>query len=330
MTLTGYPQLGRGELHIAHVLWGGLLLFVAALLPLILANRWVYTTEALLAGMGMGLFIDEVGKFITRNNDYFYPPAAPIIYAIFLLTVLLYLRVRRTTSEDTRTELYRSLDFIEEVLDRDLDREEHQELEALLKRVQQQADHPDWARLAGALLNFLSSEDLHLAAVAPSRLERSLNAWRRMAGRLFGHWRLKGALVGGLGALGLVQFLRLSRLIIALQSPAYLQELVADMVLKSHISSTVGLSWFSIRLALEGTTGFLLILSAVLLLIGYDRRGCHMAFIALLFSLAGINLLVFYFDQFATIFPAAVQFALLMGVIYYQRHYTNDTGQSLK
>ena len=90
--LTGYPQIGGGTLHIAHLLWGGLLLFIAALVPLIFANRWVYTSAALLAGAGVGLFIDEVGKFITRTNDYFYPPAAPTIYAFFLLTVLVYHR----------------------------------------------------------------------------------------------------------------------------------------------------------------------------------------------------------------------------------------------
>ncbi len=102
LELTGYPQLGNSELHIAHVLWGGLLLFIAALLPLLLANRWVYTVGGMLGGAGVGLFIDEVGKFITQSNDYFYPPAAPIIYAFFLLVVLLYLRVRRTASEDPR------------------------------------------------------------------------------------------------------------------------------------------------------------------------------------------------------------------------------------
>ena len=63
LELTGYPQLGSGTLHIAHMLWGGLLLFIAALLPLIFANRWVYWVEAVLAGVGVGLFIDEVGKF---------------------------------------------------------------------------------------------------------------------------------------------------------------------------------------------------------------------------------------------------------------------------
>lgn len=94
LELTGYPQLSRGELHIAHVLWGGLLLFASSLLMLILANRWVYLLGAVLAGLGVGLFVDEVGKFITQTNDYFYPAAAPIIYAFFLLTVLLYLQIR--------------------------------------------------------------------------------------------------------------------------------------------------------------------------------------------------------------------------------------------
>src|SRR5919199_5617889 len=106
LELTGYPQVGNSELHIAHVLWGGLLLFVASLLPLVFANRWVYKVGALLAGVGVGLFIDEVGKFIPQKNDYFYPAAAPIIYAFFLLTVLIYLQVRRPRSRDARAELY--------------------------------------------------------------------------------------------------------------------------------------------------------------------------------------------------------------------------------
>lgn len=92
---TGYPQVGGGELHIAHMLWGGLLLVVAALLPLILAAGWALTTSAILTGAGTGLFIDEVGKFITASNDYFYPLAAPLIYGLLLVLVLLFVVVRR-------------------------------------------------------------------------------------------------------------------------------------------------------------------------------------------------------------------------------------------
>jgi hypothetical protein len=137
--------VGNSELHIAHVLWGGLLLFAASLLPLVIANRWVYKVSALLADVGFGLLIDEVGKFITQSNNYFYPAAAPIIYAFFLLTVLLYLQVRRSRSRDARVELYHALDKFEEVLDHDLDARERAGLDARLYRVNRQATDPDTA-----------------------------------------------------------------------------------------------------------------------------------------------------------------------------------------
>jgi len=93
--VTGFPQLGNRVLHIAHALWGGLLLMVGALLPLALANRWALQISALLGGIGTGLFIDEVGKFITQTNDYFFAPALSLIYAFVLLNVLVYVYFRR-------------------------------------------------------------------------------------------------------------------------------------------------------------------------------------------------------------------------------------------
>jgi hypothetical protein len=95
LALTGFPKIGGGDLHIAHALWGGALLFVGALLPMVWAGRRVHDVAAASVGVGMGLFIDEVGKFITTRNDYFYPAAAPIIYSTFLLATVLFLWVRR-------------------------------------------------------------------------------------------------------------------------------------------------------------------------------------------------------------------------------------------
>src|SRR4029079_11778804 len=43
-----YPQIGNAELHIAHALWGGLLLFLSILLTLIVANRWALSLSAVL------------------------------------------------------------------------------------------------------------------------------------------------------------------------------------------------------------------------------------------------------------------------------------------
>jgi hypothetical protein len=65
---------------VAHVLWGGLLLFVAVALPLSFVNRYALWVSSVLGRIGVGLFIDEVGKFITQGNDYFFPLAFPIIY----------------------------------------------------------------------------------------------------------------------------------------------------------------------------------------------------------------------------------------------------------
>ena len=95
----GYPQIGGDILHISHALWGGLLLFIAVLLPMTLNNLWAIKTSALLSGIGVGLFIDEVGKFITQTNDYFFAPALSLIYGFFIPNVLVYLYFRRTASE---------------------------------------------------------------------------------------------------------------------------------------------------------------------------------------------------------------------------------------
>ena len=65
--LTGYPQNRNQTLHISYLLWGGLLLFIAALLMRMYANNSVFAVGGLLTGIGIGLFIDEVGKFITRK-----------------------------------------------------------------------------------------------------------------------------------------------------------------------------------------------------------------------------------------------------------------------
>ncbi len=124
LQLTGYPQIAGGDLHISHVLWGGLFLFVAAMAPLVLANRRIYILSAVLSGVGVGLFIDEVGKFITKDYNYHYPAAAPIVYIFFLLTMAVYLRLRRPPRHSDYDELVQSLEAIADDLNRPLSAEE--------------------------------------------------------------------------------------------------------------------------------------------------------------------------------------------------------------
>jgi hypothetical protein len=84
LALTNYPKLGGGGLHIAHLLWGGLFLLAAVIVALTWWNPAARWTAALLGGVGFGTFIDELGKFITADNDYFYRPTIALIYAIFV------------------------------------------------------------------------------------------------------------------------------------------------------------------------------------------------------------------------------------------------------
>lgn len=88
LALSGFPQLGGGGLHIAHVLWGGLLMAVAVVATLSWAGPVVRPFAALVGGIGFGLFIDEIGKFVTADNDYFFEPTASLIYVVVVVLIL--------------------------------------------------------------------------------------------------------------------------------------------------------------------------------------------------------------------------------------------------
>lgn len=135
--LTNYPQLGGGGLHIAHLLWGGLFMLVAIALLLTFVGRPIRRRAAIVGGVGFGFFIDELGKFITSDNNYFYTPAAALIYLIFVGLFLLARWAQRRSGLTSGEYVSNALELIGEAARRDLDERERREALALLGRADQ-------------------------------------------------------------------------------------------------------------------------------------------------------------------------------------------------
>jgi hypothetical protein len=112
LALTDYPRIGSNGIHIAHMLWGGLLMLLALLLLLAFLDRSVGHAAALIAGLGFGTFIDEIGKFVTADNDYFYRPAVALVYAAFVIAFLVartFVGQRRLTQREALANALRRL-----------------------------------------------------------------------------------------------------------------------------------------------------------------------------------------------------------------------------
>jgi len=137
--LTGYPQLGGGGLHIAHMLWGGLLMAGANILMLGYIGVRIQRLAALIGGIGFGIFIDELGKFITSDNNYFFRPTIGIIYAIFVILYLTFNFLSRQQKLTSREYQLNALVQLEEAITHDMDPAEKARAHDLLARANQRS-----------------------------------------------------------------------------------------------------------------------------------------------------------------------------------------------
>lgn len=124
LKLTGYIQIGGGQFHIAHMLLGGFLMMVALVVILTYLNKEVRSFAAILGGIGFGAFIDELGKFVTRDNNYFFQPAIALIYVILVLLFLWYRRIEKKMYFSQKEYEINALDLMKEAILHDMDVEE--------------------------------------------------------------------------------------------------------------------------------------------------------------------------------------------------------------
>lgn len=324
----GYPQVGDSTFHVAHVLWGGLLMFIALVLPLSFANPYIPYATALLGGLGVGLFLDEVGKFITQKNDYFFPLAFPIIYAFVVICVWLVFRIRAHRPRDTRTLLYHALEELKQVLDNDLDPFERRTLRLELTNVLKTSTDPEERALAEALVTFINNRNLQLSA-DPMLVKQF---WMR-ARREASIWPPRGAmrivliigfaLVALDGLLELVTFASLATQGGRAAVEAALGNAVIISGKSEYIVSNPQLATANYFFII--VVGVLSLLAAVLMLMGRERLGLRLGTASLVFSLLIVNLLAFYFNQLYAIVESLGQAVLLaLTLLYRWRFFTTE------
>jgi hypothetical protein len=308
LVLTGYPQIGNSTFHLAHALWGGLALFLAGMMALVVQNRGAAMIIALLTGIGFGLFVDEVGKFITQQNDYFFPLAAPIVYASLLLILLLTELARRHQLRSPRAHLLAAISLSQTVADGTAT---PIEIAAMGNHIRQartgSLDDASAALLDGieasmALTDRVADPYAFLAR-AVRRVRKRLNSWlpANRARRLV---RLAMAGFCFIGALQLALLLGTAFTANGLRQALTVRNqpvgqfgrlvLIFTWVLNSVVTALAGLTWWALRprrlrrrLALRCGYGALL----MMLLLG--------------------NLLTSYVDQFAILIEAALQVVTL-------------------
>jgi len=326
LALTGYPQIGSGQLHIAHVLWGGIILYVAAILPLIYLNPRLHMLCAVLSGVGMGLFLDEVGKFITREYDYFFPAAAPIMYVFFLLIIILVVMIRRPHKVDGRAELVNALEIVREQLYRPLEPAERKHLEKDMASVIATDADTHHREVAGRLLDLVIADPRTSPEPLPSWWLRLIDRWESWLTEL----RLSWLLGLGIVALGILN----------LKNPlqAWLEHVIPGsplvVFLQAHtgreISPSEAPGLYALRVGLEVMIGLILMASAGLLAAGRKRLACTLSYFSILVSLVALDMLLFYFEQFSTVGIVLLQFVVLFGVILYRNRYLKgDQAQSV-
>ena len=303
LQLAGYPTVGGGELHVAHALWGGLALVLAALLPLLWVGHRSLVLSALLAGVGVGLFIDEIGKFLTTTTDYFFAPAAPMIYGSLLLLVLLWMLFRRS-SGDAIEATHAVLDALRDAVDGRLTAEERERVIALRNAKGEPLEGGIHARLLAVLESPAIDGRLRTAGpiasgaarrwlerLLPTRLER----WLVYIG-------LALALLAALGA-------AISLLAIWLQPEA----LDMSTFENERVDIPDDLLWFALLMTVNLVVGVSAGLALVMRARG-SSRWIDVAIGAALIDLVVGELVAFYAIQFAAL-SAAIGGIVLLGLL---------------
>lgn len=135
LSLTGFPQIGVGDFHIAHMLWGGFGMMIALLSMFVLLNNEIKYFSAIIGGIGFGAFIDELGKFITADNNYFFQPTVALIYVIFVLIFLLARFFENNQKMTNKEYIINTLEIVKDIFSHDFDSDDKKKALKFLQKL---------------------------------------------------------------------------------------------------------------------------------------------------------------------------------------------------
>jgi len=319
LEFAGYPKVGGGGLHVAHMLWGGLLLVVGALLPLLFVGRRVMQLSAVATGVGVGLFIDEVGKFITESNDYFFAPAAPLIYGGLLLLLLLWVMVRRRVGGTPHDAVQAAIEALRDSADGRLTADDRDAAVERL-RASRAGLPPAEEALAGRLVDDLESAEVTATLTSAGWVARG--GARKLLDRILPTWLERILIMIGLAwavffaALTFVFMLTVD----VDEALAVLPDATGPVQIPTEPIWWILLGGTSVLVGVAAAVGL------VSLLRGDRRRGATVAIAAVLINLVATGLLTFYVAQFEAITSTIVRVVVLALILDYRGRLERDPG----
>jgi len=288
LKLTNYPEITGGVgLHIAHLLWGGFFMALSLLLLLSFVGRGIMGASAILGGIGFGAFIDELGKFITQDNNYFFQPTVAIVYVIFILIYSISKSLEKSSVISPKEYLVNALGMVTEAVMNDLDDEEKKRALVYLKK----SDQKD--PLVKSLKAFFV--EIQSIPVPPPSL---FNRLRHSVLSIY------------------IQVTRsklLGKLVVAI--------LLVQSVLSIFSLGTIYYTKQSLSFIQAGELGSS-ILSGVIVIIGFivmqrsREKGFRLFKIAVLISLLITQFFIFYSEQFRALFWLGLNIILLTVIDY--------------
>jgi hypothetical protein len=288
---------------------GGLLMLFALVLLVAFYGRFARQMGAFLGGVGFGTFIDELGKFVTRDNDYFYRPTIALIYIVFVLTYLLIRHLSQTSQASPEVYLVNALQEMENVVVADLDPAERERALEFLA-------HADPASpLTRAMRRMLRRSDL-VEPAPPNRFAQLRRAASRHYTRLAERPGFARAVAIFFAAQLVIMLMHGLALLLRSQLTV---PLISGLPPLSRLEA--GFSWIDYLQLATGAFSAVLILSGIgRILLGQRVRALRLFRYAVIASVVLIQPFMFYYHQWFALAMLVYNLLLLRALNYAINH----------